>query len=53
LNGAVLPFVLIFMLTLVTDPELMGEHANSPAYNAIAWATCAVMIVLTAAMLFT
>ncbi|HYT77061.1 MAG TPA: divalent metal cation transporter, partial [Vicinamibacterales bacterium] len=52
-NGAVLPFVLIFMLTLVTDPELMGEHANSPAYNAIAWATCAVMIVLTAAMLFT
>src|SRR6266568_3003445 len=52
-NGAVLPFVLIFMLTLVTDPELMGEHANSPAYNAIAWATCAVMMVLTAAMLFT
>ena len=38
---------------LVTDHELMGEHANTPAYNAIAWVTCGVMIVLTAAMLFT
>ena len=52
-NGAVLPFVLIFMLALVTDHELMGQHANTPAYNAIAWVTCGVMIVLTAAMLFT
>ena len=52
-NGAVLPFVLIFMLALVTDHELMGQHANTPAYNAIAWATCGVLIVLTAAMLFT
>jgi Mn2+/Fe2+ NRAMP family transporter len=52
-NGVVLPFVLIFMLTLVTDHELMGEHANTPAYNAIAWVTCGVMMILTAAMLFT
>ncbi len=52
-NGAVLPVVLIFMLQLITDDELMGEHVNSRAYNIIAWATCAVMIVLTLAMLFT
>jgi Mn2+/Fe2+ NRAMP family transporter len=52
-NGAVLPFVLIFMLQLVTDDELMGEQANSRGYNIVAWATCAVMIVLTLAMLFT
>jgi Mn2+/Fe2+ NRAMP family transporter len=52
-NGAVLPVVLIFMLQLVTDDELMGEHANSRFYNVIAWVTCAVMIVLTLAMLFT
>ena len=52
-NGAVLPVVLIFMLQLITDHELMGEHVNSRAYNVIAWATCAVMIVLTLAMLFT
>ena len=52
-NGAVLPVVLIFMLKLVTDDELMGAHANSRGYNVVAWATCAVMIALTLAMLFT
>jgi Mn2+/Fe2+ NRAMP family transporter len=52
-NGAVLPVVLIFMLQLVQDDELMGEHVNSRGYNIIAWATCAVMIVLTLALVFT
>ncbi len=52
-NGAVLPVVLIFMLKLITDDELMGEYVNSRGYNIIAWATSAVMIVLTVAMLFT
>jgi Mn2+/Fe2+ NRAMP family transporter len=52
-NGAVLPVVLIFMLQLITDDELMGEHVNSRGYNIIAWATCAVMIVLTLALVFT
>jgi len=52
-NGAVLPVVLIFMLQLVQDDELMGEHVNSRGYNVIAWATCAVMIVLTLALVVT
>lgn len=46
-NGILLPFVLVFMLKLINDPELMGEHVNSKAFNAIAWATTIVMIVLT------
>ena len=49
----VLPFVLIFMLLLVNDRELMGEHANSRGYNIVAWVTTVVMIVLTLAMVFT
>ena len=49
-NGIVLPFVLIFMLRLINDPDLMGEHVNSKAYNAIAWGTSVVMIALTLAM---
>ena len=52
-NGAVLPFVLIFMLKLITDDELMGEQVNSRGYNIVAWATCAVMIALTLGVLFT
>lgn len=46
-NGIVLPFVLIFMLMLANDKELMGDHANSRAYNLIAWVTVMVMVALT------
>jgi Mn2+/Fe2+ NRAMP family transporter len=50
-NGAVLPFVLIFMLMLTNDRELMGAHVNTRTFNLIAWTTVAVMIGLTLAML--
>ena len=49
-NGAVLPFVLIFMLILVNDKRLMGDYTNGPAFNIVAWATVAVMILLTSLM---
>jgi Mn2+/Fe2+ NRAMP family transporter len=52
-NGIVLPFVLIFMLLLVNDRELMGEHVNSRRYNIVAWTTVVVMIALTLGMLAT
>jgi len=50
-NGAVLPFVLIFMLLLINNRHLMGSHVNGPAFNLIAWGTVIVMIVLTLMML--
>jgi Mn2+/Fe2+ NRAMP family transporter len=50
-NGAVLPFVLIFMLLLTNDRELMGDYVNGRRFNIVAWATVIVMIVLTIAML--
>jgi Mn2+/Fe2+ NRAMP family transporter len=49
-NGVVLPFVLIFMLLLTNDRELMGDHVNTRGFNAVAWTTVVVMIVLTLAM---
>lgn len=49
-NGAVLPFVLIFMLKLINDKNLMGDYTNGPAFNTIAWITVAIMIVLTMTM---
>jgi NRAMP (natural resistance-associated macrophage protein)-like metal ion transporter len=52
-NGIVLPFVLIFMLMLTNDRELMGNHTNSRLFNAVAWATVVVTIVLTIAMVLT
>jgi Mn2+/Fe2+ NRAMP family transporter len=51
-NGVVLPFVLIFMLLLINKRELMGEYINSRLFNVVAWATAAIMIALTAALLY-
>jgi NRAMP (natural resistance-associated macrophage protein)-like metal ion transporter len=47
-NGILLPFVLIFMLRLINRPDLMGKHCNSNTFNIIAWATCVIIIALTA-----
>lgn len=49
-NGAVLPFVLIFMLILINDRHLMGDHTNGPVFNLIAWLTVIIMIILTMIM---
>ena len=51
-NGAVLPFVLIFMLLLINKKELMGEYVNQRTFNIIAWATTAIMIVLTVLLVY-
>jgi len=48
-NGLVLPVVLVFMLVLINDPKLMGSYKNGKLFNAAAWATVAVLTVLTAA----
>jgi NRAMP (natural resistance-associated macrophage protein)-like metal ion transporter len=50
INGMLLPVILIFMTLLVNRERLMKEWTNSPAYNAVAWISVAVMIGLTAAL---
>jgi NRAMP (natural resistance-associated macrophage protein)-like metal ion transporter len=52
-NGILLPFVVIFMLQLTNREDIMGEYKNGPIFNTIAWATCIVMIVLTAMLAVT
>jgi Mn2+/Fe2+ NRAMP family transporter len=52
-NGILLPFVVIFMLQLTNREDLMGPYKNSRFFNIIAWATCIVMIVLTALLAVT
>ncbi|HVO31678.1 MAG TPA: Nramp family divalent metal transporter [bacterium] len=46
-NGALLPFVLIFMLILSNRRSLMGEFRNGPMFNVVAWGTTIVMSALT------
>jgi len=47
INGIVLPVILIFMLLLINNKKLMGDHANKRVYNGISWATVAVLSALS------
>jgi NRAMP (natural resistance-associated macrophage protein)-like metal ion transporter len=47
LNGVLLPLVLVFMLKLINKHELMGKYTNTRWWNAIAWVTVIIMIVLS------
>jgi len=51
INGMVLPFILIFMLLLINDKKLMGDHTNGPLFNTITWVTTIVMIGFTLLLL--
>ena len=53
INGAVLPFVLIFMLLLINKPELMGDDTNTRLFDIVAWVTAGVLILITAGYLWT
>lgn len=50
INGVLLPFVLIYMIMLINRKGLMKEWTNSPLYNLISWASVAIMIGLTLAL---
>lgn len=52
LNGVLLPIVLIFMLRLINKHDLMGKHTNSRWFNAVAWLTTIIVIVLSAVMVW-
>jgi NRAMP (natural resistance-associated macrophage protein)-like metal ion transporter len=50
LNGVLLPVVLVFMVLLINKKELMGEWTNSRFYNWVSWASVAILIGLTLAL---
>ncbi len=49
LNGLLLPFVLIYALSLVNNKKIMGEYVNPKSYNIISWGT---VVVLTGLAIF-
>ena len=48
INGIILTLVLLFILRLVNNRRLMGRYRNGLLFNAVAYASAAVLIVLTA-----
>ncbi|HEY5549186.1 MAG TPA: Nramp family divalent metal transporter [Coriobacteriia bacterium] len=51
INGMMLPFLLIFMMVIINDRRIMGEHRNGRVNNIIAWLTIVSAIGLTVALL--
>ncbi len=51
LNGVLLPFVLVFALSLINNRRIMGDFVNSKGHNYISWATVVTLVVLTAVLL--
>ena len=52
LNGILLPVIMIFMLRLINKKELMGSHTNSHWFNAVAWITAVIVIVLSVVLMW-
>ncbi|MDO8689285.1 MAG: Nramp family divalent metal transporter [Dehalococcoidia bacterium] len=52
-NGILIPVVLIFILLLVNNRRLMGQHANGRWFNVVAWASTGVIIAFTLLLLGT
>lgn len=46
-NGILLPFILIFVMKIINNKKIMGEHVNKPAGNIIAWLTVGGIILAT------
>jgi Mn2+/Fe2+ NRAMP family transporter len=38
-----LPIVLVFILMLVNDKRIMGEHVNGRIYNVVCWLSVALL----------
>jgi NRAMP (natural resistance-associated macrophage protein)-like metal ion transporter len=53
INGMLLPFILIFMLLLINDRRIMGDHVNSKFMNGVTWLTVGALILLSVAMVVT
>ncbi len=46
-NGILLPIILIYVLKIINDPHVMGDHVNGPVYNVVAWAFSLALIGLS------
>jgi Mn2+/Fe2+ NRAMP family transporter len=51
LNGALLPFILVFILLLINNEKLTGDLKNSAIYNVLGWGTFAIITIAVTIML--
>jgi Mn2+/Fe2+ NRAMP family transporter len=47
INGILLPIILIFVMKIINNKEIMGQHVNKAIGNIIAWVTILGIILAT------
>jgi Mn2+/Fe2+ NRAMP family transporter len=52
INGVLLPVVLVCMILIVNNKKIMGEHVNKPLNNMIGWVSIAILVFLSAMLMF-
>jgi NRAMP (natural resistance-associated macrophage protein)-like metal ion transporter len=52
INAILLPVVLICMMVIINNKEIMEDYTNNRLQNLIGWSTTAILIVLSAFLLF-
>ena len=52
INGILIPAVLLFILKLCNDKELMGEYANSKAFNFFSYVIILIMVLVNGILIF-
>lgn len=50
INGILLPLILIFVMKIINNRRIMGEHVNSRMSNIISWATILFIMAATIAL---
>jgi len=50
INGILLPIILFFVLKVINDRQVMGDHVNGRFYNVIAWSFAALLVCLSVAL---
>ncbi|MEO8956836.1 MAG: divalent metal cation transporter, partial [Ktedonobacteraceae bacterium] len=51
LNAAMVPILLVFIILLINNRRLMGQHVNKLGFNIIAWITVILVTMLIALLL--
>ena len=51
INGILLPFILIFVMKIINNKRIMGEHTNKAIGNVISWLTIFGIIAATVALI--
>lgn len=51
INGLLLPVLLVAIVSLASNPEIMGDRRNGPVYNLFAWSITLIVSLLSLALI--